>query len=582
MSLRTFIPALTLRGKFLLAFAAISALLTAAVLLTVRYRVEVRVRQQLSDDLAGSIESFRFQHAQRERMLERTAGLLAALPTLKALMTSGDPATIQDASSTFWELAGSQLFVLADRDGRLAAFHASSAQVPAETAETGLRAYLERHESTAWWYGGGRIFQVFFQPITLETPQGGYALGLLGVGYEVSDEVAAEVGRVAASSVAFGYDGRIVATTLPASARAEGAALMAAPAGREASREVRLGPEVFLASTVRLSTPTETPVTLTVLKSFDAATAFLASLNQWIIGIGAVAVLSGSILVFFVSTTITRPLETLVSGVRALERGDYAYPLDASGRDEVAALTTAFAAMRGQLQRTQHQLLEAERMATIGRMANTISHDLRHPLTAIQAYAEFLAERELSAAQRKDYLEEIRIAINRMLEEINSLLGFSHEREALSRVEARPADVMDRAIRTVKALPDYEYVTIQADGGEEPAFFDPAKLERALLNLLFNAAETVSPSTGKILLQATRSADGLEIRVIDNGPGIPAAITDTLFEPFVSHGKQKGTGLGLTVVQNVMHQHGGRVTVEASGARGTTFLIRIPDRPAAS
>src|SRR5581483_2671470 len=134
--------------------------------------------------------------------------------------------------------------------------------------------------------------------------------------------------------------------------------------------------------------------------------------------IGIAGVLAGSVLVFLVSTTFTRPLADLVGGVRALEQGNFAYPLNVKGNDEVSTLTVAFHRMRVRLQETQQQLLDAERLATIGRMASMISHDLRHPLTAILAYAEFLCEGNLSESQRKDFFEEIRIAVNRMTDEI--------------------------------------------------------------------------------------------------------------------------------------------------------------------
>ncbi|PYQ93476.1 MAG: two-component sensor histidine kinase, partial [Acidobacteria bacterium] len=166
-------------------------------------------------------------------------------------------------------------------------------------------------------------------------------------------------------------------------------------------------------------------MTLTFLKSFDEATAFLQNVDRWIVAIGVAGVVAGSVLIFFVSTTFTNPLSRLVAGVQALERGDFGYPVDLRGSDEVSALTAAFQRMRQTLQDAQRRLLDAERLATIGRMASTISHDMRHPLTAILAYAEFLAERDLTDVQRNDFFQEIRIAVNRLMDEINSLLGFS-------------------------------------------------------------------------------------------------------------------------------------------------------------
>ena len=573
---------LSLRTKFLLSLVLISTLITTAVLLVVRYRVQLRVRADLTQALDTSIVTFDRLQQQREETLERSASLLAALPPLKALMTSDDSATIQDASATFWQLSGSQLFVLANRDGAIVAFHSATTPFPRAAAQQAIDRYMTSGDTRDWWFGGGRLFQVFLQPIAFGDPAAGNALGLLAVGYAVNDAVAEDVSRVAASEVGFAYDNTLVISTVDARYRDALATLVTGGEGRvSAPHEVQLGDEAFLVNSVRISRDSAQAVTLTVLKSFDEATAFLRSLNRWIVAIGAAGVLAGSLLVFLVSTTFTRPLGRLVSGVKALEQGDYDFPLDERGGDEVATLTAAFNRMRHQLQATQRQLLETERMATIGRMANTISHDLRHPLTAIQAYAEFLEERELSDDKRKDFVQEIRIAVNRMLDEINQLLGFSHERQALQMLQGRLDEVVDRAIKTVKALPEFERIVITGQVGPEClAFFDPGKVERVLLNLLFNAAEAVSPEDGRIVVSGECVADGVHLRVTDNGPGIPDAIVSTLFEPFISHGKQKGTGLGLTVVNNVMQQHGGEAVVEQTGPDGTTFLLHFPAQPA--
>ena len=132
----------------------------------------------------------------------------------------------------------------------------------------------------------------------------------------------------------------------------------------------------------------------------------------------------------------------------------------------------------------------------------------------------------------------------------------------------------------VRRRHEFERIVITGQVGPEClAFFDPGKAERVLLNLLFNAAEAVSAEDGRIVVSGECVADGVNLRVADNGPGIPDAIVSTLFKPFISHGKQKGTGLGLTVVNNVMQQHGGEAVVAQTGPGGTTFLLHFPAQP---
>jgi hypothetical protein len=161
------VPTVTLRAKFLLALVLISASITTAVLLLVRYRVEIRAREELVAALDTSIVAFDRLQTQREFTLERSAALLAALPTLKALMTSGDPATIQDASRMFWQLAGSQVLVLADRKGVVSAFHTATPEFPQAAAQAAITRYVAGGEARDWWFGGGHLFQVFLQPISL-------------------------------------------------------------------------------------------------------------------------------------------------------------------------------------------------------------------------------------------------------------------------------------------------------------------------------------------------------------------------------------------------------------------------------
>ena len=146
---------------------------------------------------------------------------------------------------------------------------------------------------------------------------------------------------------------------------------------------------------------------LSVLKSLDQATAFLGHLNRLLIALGLVAVVVGSCMVFIFSHTLTRPLGTLVEGVRALGKGDYEYPLAARGSDEVAEVTASFVRMRAGLQETQRKLIESERLATIGRMASSISHDLRHSLAAVMANAEFLSDNNRSKAEREELYHEV-------------------------------------------------------------------------------------------------------------------------------------------------------------------------------
>ena len=568
-----------LRTKFLLSMILVSSTLTLTTLLVVRRTVQRQVRLGIQRDLENSVSAFHNLQKQREMMLERSAALLADLPNVRALMTTHDPTTIQDASLDLWQLAGSDLLLLADSSGKVMALQGTPEEIKVGDGQQFLATIVSQEATRHWWSVEGHLYEVFLQDIYFGPASRHQILGYLLVGYEIDDRVARELSRIAASEVAFRYRDSIVRSTLKPAQESE---LLRVPprtsnGGPPQGDEIRLGEERFLATSVDLPTPGAPALNLWVLKSFDQATAFLSSLNELLLALGLTAVLAGSLLVFLISHTFTRPLENLVAGVRALEQGDFKYPLQVRGEDEVAEVTATFDRMRTNLKKTQRELLDAERLATIGRMASSISHDLRHSLAAVMANAEFLCESNLSSGQREDLYAEIRFAVNQMTELIESLLEFSRTRESLRPSYGDVRSVVDRAIQGVRAHPEYQRIRIRISGeGSSEGWFDFKKLERALLNLFLNACEVVPPDSGKIDVVMKRDGDSLEIRVDDNGPGIDDTIRDRVFQPFVSYGKENGTGMGLTVVQKILQDHGGDVSVERSSKAGTTFRLTLP------
>ena len=118
-------------------------------------------------------------------------------------------------------------------------------------------------------------------------------------------------------------------------------------------------------------------------------------------------------------------------------------------------------------------------------------------------------------------------------------------------------------------------MTVHKDGATD-GWFDSRKLERVFQNLLVNACEAVTAEEGDIRIDIHANKSTIEVRVADNGHGIPELVRERLFEPFVSQGKENGTGLGLTVVQKIVQDHGGDVRVENTSSEGTVFLIVPP------
>jgi len=578
------LPRLRLRTRFLLSMLLITTGLTTTSLLLVQRSIRSNVRQSIAVNLQNSVAAFQDFRQERETMLTTDVALLADLPITRAIMTSPDPVTIQDASQDIWQDArsSSDLFVLVDRSGRVVALHTKTPGFTKEAAEKYFQQSLDddRRESSHWWLGDHHLYQTFVEPIYRGSRADGTLLGFLVIGYEINDRLAAEVSKVAGSQVAFSCGDEIVGTTLMAAqVEAGGIQNLIAGSAHDDPRDIDVGNERFLATSLVLSRSRETPVRLSVLGSYDQATKFVDQLNRYLLLLGLAAILVGSGLVFLISHTFTRPLGSLVAGVRALEGGDFHHPLDPRGGDEVAELTRAFDRMRTSLLKSQHDLLESEQLATIGRMASSISHDLRHSLAAIVANSEFLCDSHLTPGQREELYQEVRSGVNLMTDLIDSLLEFARTRESLTPAYANLAETIQRAVLAVRLHPRHHNRSIDVLCGAQVAgWFDQRKLERALYNLLLNACEAAPAAGGQVEVTAAEVAGSIAISVADNGPGIAESIRERLFHPFVSYGKENGTGLGLAVVQKIVQDHGGEIAVERTPHGRTIFRIILPGR----
>jgi signal transduction histidine kinase len=176
--------------------------------------------------------------------------------------------------------------------------------------------------------------------------------------------------------------------------------------------------------------------------------------------------------------------------------------------------------------------------------------------------------------------QEVRTGVNQMTDLIDSLLEFARTRESLNPSYASLTETVQRAVQAVRLHPRHQGTLIEIRGnGQNSDWFDPRKLERALYNLLLNACEAAPGSEGRVQVTLDRDASSFSIAVSDNGPGIAEAVRDKLFHPFVSFGKENGTGLGLTVVQKIVQDHGGQVGLERTADARTVFSITIPGGP---
>jgi signal transduction histidine kinase len=552
--------------------------LTWAIVLVIRHTLRSEITQQMRVSTDASIRAFESVQHQREQQLARSAAMLASLPTLKALMTTEHAPTIQDASEAFWRLGGSDLFLLADSDGRVLGMHVKRPGFDTGQAEVELRRSLDQGEDAAWWYAGGQLYQVFLHSIQAGSGSDSQQLGVVALGYQVDTAVAEQLAAVAESQVALTTGTNVIASTLSLGEQAELQHWIAVDGVHSTlPHELTLDGSEYEAGSVFIHRAPGTPVQCYVLMSLEPVSHFIRQLNTTISVVGISAVILAALLLSIFSRTITHPLDNLVSGVRALAAGNYTYSIKPSGSSEVAELGEAFATMRSELLESQRRWAATERVSALGRAASSISHDLRHSLAAVVANAEFLYDAEKLKLDRDEIYHEIKIASEQMTDLLDSLRELAREDSSISSSAAFMDQTVRRAIDAVLTRPELRNRNIAiSTSGDMEGVFDAKKIERAFFNLLLNACEATVPGQGQIRIDIRSTAEAFEIRVTDNGTGIPDAIRATLFDPFISSGKPSGTGLGLAIVKKIVHDHDGSIEVERTSESGTIFLIKFP------
>ncbi len=570
--------AMRMRTTLLLSLVSVSFGLAALSLLVVHTIVEKQIRHEIGSDLERSILTFQNIQAQRRQMLSREAALLAALPVLKSLMTTDGP-TIRDGSEDFYRLSGCDFFALADANGDLVALFHQGKSWDGLKKDSDVSESVFTSAESHYVLINKHLYEVTAQPIYFGSPLSGTRLGYVAVGYAVNDQVVMEVSEAAAAEVIFFANGEIVATTLDAPRGQQSTerkeALFNHPLS---SADFWLGREHYIQASVTLSHAGDPLIQLIVLKSYDQASRYLTRLNHLLIGLVVFVLLVSGALAIYISRTITLPLETLVLGARALGAGNFDYPFQNQGAKEIQELSTAFDRMRIRLQKSQQELLASERLATIGRMASSISHDLRHYLSAVYANAEFLGYSAATSMERAELLAEVRLGVEGMTELIESLLLFSRTGQALQPTFESLPFLIERALHLVRAHPDAKDVNFALDPLPQiEIWMDALKIERAIYNLLLNGCQAakLSTSPASVHLSLTETDEWIRLYITDNGPGVPESIRVTLFQPFVSEGKQGGTGLGLTLANKIAEEHGGGVKLEESRPGRTVFSLSL-------
>ena len=567
----------------------ITAGLTCATLLVVRRNAQERMRREIQEHALNAILTFQVVERQHQVTLSRKADLLASL----ASMRNGDATTIQDVSEDPWQSDDCDLFVLADRSGKIVALHTTTLEFPVATAEDLLRRSLKEGNAAGWWYSGKRLYQVVLQSFYDGAPTKSTLLGTVIVGRGI--DAASDLRPISSSQLVFRYGRDVVASTLSAAQDQELARQLQV---RTSQEQIHIHGELFFASSVELTSGAQPTVSLTVLESYNESLASLQKLNHLFSGLGLVAVLAGGVLVFAIADKFTHPLAALVEGVRALERGNFIYPLEAKGGDEVAQVTRAFDRMRrtlkrneSQRQQLEEQLRQAQKMEAMGRLAGGVAHDFNNLLTVIKGHSDLLVDRLQPTDPVHRSACQIDKAADRAASLTRQLLAFCRMQVLQPKVLNLNALISEMSSLLRRVIREDIAFTFQPGESLGLVKADPGQIEQVIMNLTVNAGDAM-PEGGRLTIE-TRNVTvddefaqtrppmlpGQYVRIVvaDTGQGMDPNTKARIFEPFFTTKEQgKGTGLGLATVYGVVKQSGGCIWVESEPGKGAQFEVYLP------
>lgn len=324
------------------------------------------------------------------------------------------------------------------------------------------------------------------------------------------------------------------------------------------------------------------------------------------------AVIGCLMAICFVWFFVHRPVHDLVAGIMRLAQGDLSCRIQVRSRDELGVLAESFNQMAEDLERTheelkkwaetleervrqktaeleaaQKSLIHTEKMASLGRLAATVAHEVNNPLFGMLTYARLvlkdIQKPDVDEATRQRMIDNLRIIereSRRCGDLMKNLLAFARQ-STPQRLRVQLNQVVDRAVKLVAHQYELSQIALRTklDPNLPEIDCDPGQIQQVLIVLLANAQEALGRG-GEVVVETRRREDGLELVVRDNGPGIPKELHLQIFEPFFStKDDPHRTGLGLAVAKGIVERHGGTITLNSEPGRGAEFIIFLPFEP---
>lgn len=322
--------------------------------------------------------------------------------------------------------------------------------------------------------------------------------------------------------------------------------------------------------------------------SLEEVNAEIARLRIGLISLGFLGLTFGALGSVFLANRISQPLERLVEGTIRVAHGDLSHRIDIPPGDEIGELAANFNRMteeilddRSKLEEASRKLMEAEKLATIGRLATALAHEIRNPLTAVKLNIQKIAQHPALDELEREQLGIAESGIQQVEKLVKDILSYARAPK-LKKEPYQIENLLDDAIRFVEEPLEEKRIRVEADYEEiEPIAVDGDLMRQTFLNVLLNSTEAVSvEGTIRVRTRSREDASGKTaiIEIEDDGTGIDHGDLATIFDPFFTT-KSLGTGLGLTNARKVVELHGGAIEITSEPGVGTTVVINIPYGP---
>ncbi len=570
-------PRVSLLGKIWLSTSLALTALFAVMGYVIQRRAADTTARSLDEEVRASFAAYESLWRARAERLSSVTAILSSMPNVRGAFGTRDEATIRDAAREFWDklpgdLQETALFFVTTPDGSvIASLGRHAPGLPREWPIVPASAKRFPQQVSGFHARGGELYQFVLTPVYVHAVQGVGLINVLVAGYQVNDAVAARLkDMTGGSDFLFVSGGRVVASTM----NAHETAVLARQLG--GSDRVSDGRNEYTRLTRNLIDLDGNPIgKLCIFRSFDAARQHIATLRRDVVTMWLVAVGVGFILTYLLVRRIVEPVRRLDAAAAEVARQNYAYRVTVDSQDELGRLAHTFNSMCASLQSARAELIRQERISTIGRLASSIVHDLRNPLAAIYGGAEILVDTDLPPNHVKRLAGNIYQAsrrISAMLQDLANIARGKTEPEE----QCQLLDVVCNAVDTQADSALAHKIEIVVEVPEDIELpLQRARIERVFTNLIANAIE-VMPGGGRVRIAARLDGDRALVEVEDTGPGISPEIRDQLFQPFVTHGKKNGLGLGLALARQAVLEHGGDIWIDKHKTGGARFFLRFP------